>query len=185
MPASQLPPDAVVSRLLTAFREHGYDAASLGQLSKETGLGRSSLYHHFPGGKEEMAHAVFDRVDAWCADQLFAPLKDSEEPGKRLDTVIEALDAFFAGGMEPCLFGNFVVGEARPMFQERLAAAFARWIEGFAALSMKMGIPEQEATRRAEDAVVRIEGALILSRGLNDPAPFRRVLNELPQHLLG
>ncbi|MBO9718181.1 MAG: TetR/AcrR family transcriptional regulator [Pseudoxanthomonas sp.] len=185
MPAPLLPRDAVVDRLLAAFREHGYDAASLGQLSKITGLGRSSLYHYFPGGKEDMARAVFERVDRWCDAELFGPAGTAEDPDRRLARMIEALDAFFAGGMAACLFGNFVVGSARSIFQEPLGAAFGRWIDGFAALAMDKGIPGPEARRRAEDAVMRLQGALVLSRGLDDPAPFRRVLDELPAQLLG
>ena len=65
MPAAQASRDEVVDRLLTAFRRKGYDGASLADLSAATGLGRSSLYHYFPGGKEEMARAVLDRADAW------------------------------------------------------------------------------------------------------------------------
>jgi hypothetical protein len=32
---------------------------------------------------------------------------------------------------------------------------------------------------------MRLQPALVLSRGLDDPAPFRRVLDELPAQLLG
>jgi AcrR family transcriptional regulator len=41
--------------LAEVFREHGYEDASLSLLSQATGLGKGSLYHFFPGGKEEMA----------------------------------------------------------------------------------------------------------------------------------
>ena len=80
MPAPLLSRDAVIDRLLGAFRRYGYDAASLGQLSQATGLGRSSLYHYFPGGKEEMARAVLDRVDAWVHDAILAPMQGSGTP---------------------------------------------------------------------------------------------------------
>ncbi|TGQ06111.1 helix-turn-helix domain-containing protein, partial [Mesorhizobium sp. M00.F.Ca.ET.217.01.1.1] len=39
------------------FREHGYEGASLALIGAATGLGKGSLYHFFPGGKEEMARA--------------------------------------------------------------------------------------------------------------------------------
>ena len=55
-----LPREEVVDRLTRVFRREGYDGASLARLSEATGLGRSSLYHHFPRGKEDMADAVFE-----------------------------------------------------------------------------------------------------------------------------
>lgn len=185
MPAPLLSREAVVERLLGAFRRYGYDAASLGQLTSATGLGRSSLYHYFPGGKEEMARAVFDRIDQWAQESVLAPIEASGSPERRLNRVIAALDNFYGGGSEACLFGNFVVGDARIVFQDRLSTAFRRLIEGLATLAREKGVPAREARQRAEDAVVRIQGALIVSRGLGDPAPFRRVLKQLPQALLG
>lgn len=185
MPAPLLSREAVVDRLLGAFRRFGYDAASLGQLSNATGLGRSSLYHYFPGGKEEMARAVLDRVDQWMQEAVLSPIGSSGTPERRLGQVIAALDHYYGGGAEACLFGNFVVGDARVLFQDRLSGAFQQLISGLALLAREKGVPAREARRRAEDAVVRIQGALIVSRGLGDPAPFRRVIKELPQDLLG
>ena len=185
MPAPLLPREAVVDRLLGAFRRHGYDAATLGQLSSATGLGRSSLYHYFPGGKGEMAHAVFDRVDAWAREAVLGPIEGGGTPERRLARVIAALDGYYGGGAEACLLGNLVVGEARTMFQDRLGTAFRSMIDGLARLAREKGIPAREAQRRAEDAVARIQGSLILSRGLDDTAPFRRVLKAIPEQLLG
>ena len=185
MPAPLLSREAVVDRLLGAFRRYGYDAASLGQLSNATGLGRSSLYHYFPGGKEEMARAVIDRVDQWAQEAVLTPIKGSGTPERKLNQVIAALDDYYGGGAEACLFGNFVVGDATVVFHDQLSAAFHQLIEGLALLARDKGVPAREAQQRAEDAVVRIQGALIVSRGLGDPAPFRRVLKHLPQTLLG
>jgi hypothetical protein len=39
------------------------------------------------------------------------------------------------------------------------------------------------ARQWAEDAVLTVEGALVLARGLDDPGPFRRVLCHLPRTL--
>ncbi|MEM8810542.1 MAG: TetR/AcrR family transcriptional regulator, partial [Cyanobacteria bacterium P01_G01_bin.38] len=41
--------DAAIAKLTPVFRRYGYEGASLSMLSKATGLGKASLYHHFPG----------------------------------------------------------------------------------------------------------------------------------------
>ena len=48
----------VLPMLGEVFREHGFEGASLAAITARTGLGKGSLYHFFPGGKEEMAAAV-------------------------------------------------------------------------------------------------------------------------------
>ena len=39
------------------------------------------------------------------------------------------------------------------------------------------------ANQRAEDALIAIQGALILSRGLGEIAPFQRIIQQLPAQL--
>lgn len=184
MPAALLPREEVVDRLMAVFRTYGYDGASLAELSKATGLGRSSLYHYFPGGKEDMARGVLDRIDAWLADTALAPLRGKGTPRKRLEAMLAALDAFYVGGSERCLLGNLVLGGSRARFQARLQGTFSTWIDALAALAVETGVSRKAARERAEDAVLQIQGALILAGGLDDPAPFRRVLRRIPDLLL-
>ena len=42
----------LVDKLTDIFCEYGYDGTSLTILSQNTGLGRASLYYHFPGEKK-------------------------------------------------------------------------------------------------------------------------------------
>ncbi len=49
---------------------------------------------------------------------------------------------------------------------------------------MEAGIEPNCARRRAEDAILKIQGALVLARGLDDTALFERVLQRLPEELL-
>lgn len=174
----------MVARLAAVFRERGYDGASLAELSRAAGLGRSSLYHYFPGGKEDMARAVFDQVNRWIRDEALAPLRAEGTPAERLDRMIGSLDSFYAGGRDRCLLGNLVLGGARNLFQEQLSAAFRAWIDALTAVAAEAGVDSGTARERAESAVVQIQGALVLAGGLDDPAPFRRVLSRLPAQLL-
>lgn len=66
---------SAISALAEAFREHGFEGATLATLSKATGLGKGSLYNFFPGGKEEMMDAVLENIDGWFANAIFAPLE--------------------------------------------------------------------------------------------------------------
>lgn len=184
MTAASLSRDNVVDKLFATFRRAGYDGASLADIATATGLGRSSLYHHFPGGKEEMAAAVFDRVDAWLDAQIVEPLHGAGTPAERLDQMVAALDGFYAGGRERCVLGAFAVGQSGRLFAKRLASAFERWIGALAVVAREGGLDARLARRRAEAAVMAIQGAVLLAGALDDPRPFKAMLADLPHGLL-
>jgi hypothetical protein len=50
--------------------------------------------------------------------------------------------------------------------------------------SVGTGVDRAEARRRAEDAVVRIEGSLIVAAGTGDPQVFRRAIEGIRATLL-
>lgn len=184
MPAALIPRDEVVARLQRVFRERGFDGASLSELSRATGLGKSSLYHYFPGGKDDMAIAVLDRIDAWMRDRALLPLRGAGPPQERLRAMLRALDEFYAGGRDACVLGTLVLGGARARFADYLKNAFEGWVGALRELAVEAGVATRDARDRAEDAVVRIEGALILAGALDDPAPFRRALRAVERDLL-
>ena len=184
MPAPLIPRDEVIERLLGVFQRLGYDGASLAELSRGTGLGKSSLYHYFPNGKEEMALAVLQRVHVWIKENAIAPLQGPGSQKERLEGMLHAVDSLYAGGKNPCVLGNLVVGGARHLYQRQLRSTFSAWVEGLEQLGLEAALSRRTARERAEDVVLQIEGALVLSGGLDDPTPFRRVLRKIPKEFL-
>ena len=67
----------VLRALGEVFRAHGYEGASLTLITDATGLGKGSLYHLFPGGKEQMAAEVLADIDAWFEFNIYAPLREA------------------------------------------------------------------------------------------------------------
>ena len=51
----------VLAGLTEVFQSKGYEAASLQDLARATGLKKASLYHRFPGGKKQMAEEKEDK----------------------------------------------------------------------------------------------------------------------------
>ncbi|GAB6897030.1 TetR/AcrR family transcriptional regulator [Kineosporia succinea] len=147
--------------LAEAFRRHGYEGASLAVLTQHTGLGKGSLYNFFPGGKEEMALAVLDEVDAWFRVNVYEPLRDGEVPvPERLQGMTGAVEDYFTSRHLVCLFGAFALGQERERFGERIAAYFTGWID-----ALGESVPRDDAT----DFVATVQGALVLARALDDP----------------
>ena len=184
MPASKITRDDALARISDVFRAHGYDGASLSLFSQATGLGRASLYHHFPGGKEAMAREVFAHVGELVGPVL-GQLTGAGTPAARLNRHLQGVKAFYAGGAKNCLLGVVALGSGCALFTDELRGMFRAWIDALAQLAQEAGATPAEATRRAEAAVAQIQGGLILARALGEDAPFHRVLYTLPALVLG
>lgn len=184
MPAALLSRQEVVERLMRVVRRCGYDGASLAELSKATGLGKSSLYHYFPAGKDDMVRTVLDDVARQLRKTVFEPLRQPGPARARVDAMVKTLDAYYRGGREACVLGNLVLGTSRTRFRSQLSAIFDEWISALAAALVDGGLSRSVARARAEDAVMRIEGALVLAGAMDDVALFGRALRQLPAELL-
>jgi len=184
MPAPILTKGEILGRLMSSFRKNGYDGASLAELSAITGLGKSSLYHYFPGGKADMARQVLEHLEGLLETQLFEPLRSDATPQERLSAMLDVLSNFYDHGRSACLLERLCASVDRSSFGRPLARTFGKWIGAVEALARESGLPEALARQRAEDLVVRIEGALVVSAGTGDTEVFTRTIDNLRPALL-
>jgi AcrR family transcriptional regulator len=177
-------PDDLLARLSLAFRDVGFEAASMAVLSERTGLKRASLYHRFPNGKAQMAAEVLSSAHAWLTGEVIAPLRSDAPPPERINAMVAALDAFYEGGTRACLL-NMLAAPPEPgsPFADAIRTSFEDWIAALAHCAREAGASDPEA--RAIRAVATVQGALVLSRGLGDTAPFRTALADLPGIVFG
>lgn len=169
----------VLPALTEVFREHGFEGASLSLIGRRTTLGKGSLYHFFPGGKEEMAAAVLSEIDSWFQDNVFNALRDEGDPQRAIARMFRAVDDYFRSGRRVCLVGAFALGDARDHFTGPIHAYFAAWNDALRDALIRTGRDEETAGSLAEETVGAIQGGLVLARALNDPAAFQRTLDRL------
>ncbi len=185
MPAVKTSREDAVAAIAGAFRQFGYDGASLSRLSAATGLGRSSLYHYFPNGKEDMAAAAVEHISAEAARMVLAPLQETGDPAKRVRAAASGLAKFYDGGRANCLVNLFSVGDAADAAPGAARAMAGALETTFERVAVEAGAAAKEARLRAEQAIVEIEGSLVVSRAAGANAPFQRALARLPEILTG
>lgn len=178
-----MPKETYIPHLLRLFRQYGYDGATLSKISEATGLGKASLYHHFPGGKDEMVDTVLDYLERWLDQKVLQPLATPGDGITRLRHMCDRLGEAYEGGKQPCLSSILLAGSARDVFHDRVKAIYQNWIAAIARTLIDSGMDETLAHERGEDGVIAIQGALIVSQGLDHPETFQRVLQQLPQKL--
>ncbi len=176
--------EEIVGILLRLFRCGGYDGVSLGDISKATGLGKSSLYHHFPGGKADMAAAVIAFADDWLKENIHKPLASDAPLPERIDGMLKSASALYGGGTAPCLVASMMQSREDSPPDAAIGNLLGQWIDAISASLQRAGQPKATADARAANALVRIEGALIVGRATNRIQIFEDALAQTRADLL-
>lgn len=171
MTRTYLERDELVVALAEVFRRYGYEGASIGLIARETGAGRSSLYHFFPGGKDEMADAVLAHISQWFEDNVFTPLRDLP-PARALPAMLDRVDGYFQSGQRICLIGAFALDEVRDRFAVRIQEFFRQWAGALQSCFASSGMVPQEAEQAAFDILAAIQGAIVVARAMPDDRVF-------------
>ena len=174
-------------RLLLAigevFESRGYDGTTLTLLSAATGLGKASLYHHFPGGKADMAAALLrDRV-ALLERLAFSRLQGSLPASVRLSEFIDGFREYVDDGTRNCLLLVFREGTAGAQHGETISGQYADWQHRLAATFEETGMKPKRAERAATELIAGLYGALVTARLINDPTTFKRQAKRLKKAL--
>lgn len=174
----------LVPVLAEVFRAHGYEGASLARITEGSGLGKGSLYHYFPGGKEEMAQAVLAHIDGWFELNVFAPLRDEEDAAAGVARMFEECARYFLSGRKVCIVGVFALSSTRDRFALAVKNYFTAWASALHGALLRVGHAELPAAELAEDIVGAIQGALVLARAVDDTEVFMRTLHRLQARAL-
>jgi TetR/AcrR family transcriptional repressor of lmrAB and yxaGH operons len=163
----------LVRTMARLLRDQGYTATGRAQLLAESGVSNGSLYHHFPGGMEELAEAALESSGQAVADALREALDGAPTTAVGITRFLDVAEG--PGSGEPCP-GCPVAPTAleSPIICPRLRAAAARcfdqW-EGLIAARLRAdGWPEDSVAESASTALALVEGALLLARVSGEPS---------------
>lgn len=131
-----------------------------------------------------MVEAVLATLEQGLGQIALDALQGEREALTRLQRMCDRISRAYENGQKPCLLAALMLGAAKDVFQEQVQTLLRAWIDAIVAVLMETGMEEAIARQRAEDGVIAIQGALILTQGLNDAAPFQRVMKQLPTRLL-
>lgn len=176
---------ALIERLAQKFKDVGYEGASLSMFSQATGLTKSSLYHRFPHGKEQMAREVLNETRRLLDMHVLPMLRSELKPASKIDLFVNAVDQLYAGGKDSCLLNMLSPPRGQTnACGETINDTFHQLLAALAVVARQAGSADAEASHKAEQVLVEIQGALVVSRGMNDVTVFTRALARLPAIIL-
>jgi AcrR family transcriptional regulator len=135
-----------------------------------------SLYHHFPGGKVQIAREAL--LNAGIAYGLLIPAL--AEPHVDLGDAVEAMFGQAAADMAQTGFANMcpvasVAAEVADTVADLRAATadvFTAWLDGGTAYFVSRGVDEPVARDVTVVVVAALEGAFLLARTLRSTEPL-------------
>ncbi|MBU3702299.1 MAG: TetR/AcrR family transcriptional regulator [Acidimicrobiia bacterium] len=161
---------------------HGVQGTSFALVLEATGAPRGSIYHHFPGGKNELV------VAAVCA------------AGATVTALIDAVDAetpeevvrVFVGGWRATLKGGrFERGcaiaaasqstEDEPDIRAASHDVFTQWRLALSRALIRSGADPADAGDQAALLIAAVEGALLMGRAARDDEIFDVLERRLPR----
>lgn len=173
----------LISQIGEVFRARGYEGATLTHLAAATGLGKASLYHHFPGGKAEMADVLLREAIGALQHRAFSRLAGSEPPAERLQRFLDGYAAYLEGHDGVCLLAVLALGGARDDLGATIAGQLRDWQTHLTAVFEEAGHKPKRAARAAGELLNALYGAQVVARMTADPQHLKRSLKRLAKTL--
>ncbi|MFF0742048.1 TetR/AcrR family transcriptional regulator [Streptomyces sp. NPDC004111] len=179
--------ERIVRTASRLMQRQGYQGTGIKQIAKEAEATLGSVYHFFPGGKQELGTAAVRHGDEEFADILRRTLDAEEDPA----TAVLVLTGELAEGLrdsdwlDGCPVTSAVVGTApdSPGIQQAAAEAFARWRGLVADALVRAGFAEGDARDLAYTVISALEGAEMAAQVGRSVEPLETVGRHLA-HLL-
>ncbi|MEV8530632.1 TetR/AcrR family transcriptional regulator [Streptomyces sp. NPDC051211] len=168
--------DRLVRTASRLMQHGGYESTPVKQLVKEAGATLGSLYHFFPGGKQELAVAALDFGDREFAEVLAAGLDSRTDPAEAVEAVTvllaEALrDSAWRDGCPVTATALESVGRL-PDLQAACARAFANWQRLVEEKLLASGVAEEDARDLAATVINTLEGAEMSAQVTQSQTPL-------------
>ena len=169
------------------FRRQGYNGTSLKEVAATSKAPIGSIYHSFPGGKEELGAAVLTTSGAAYLElfQLIAAAADD---------VPSAISDFFDGAAAALEESNFIdicpigtvareVASTNDVLRQAAQAVLETWIAAATDLFASAGLDHHTSRSLAGTLVAALEGSFLLARASRNAAGLRATGQDI-RHLV-
>ncbi len=169
--------ERIVGASAELMRLQGYNATGIKQIVTAAQAPFGSIYHHFPGGKEQLgAEAI--RSSGRLYEQLIPAVFDNAP------NLPSAVRMFFAGAADhlaetdyadACPIATIALEVSSTSEPMRIACAdvFESWITAGTPRFTGTGLPPDTARELVIAMICALEGAFVLARAARDTEPLR------------
>ncbi len=168
--------ERIVEHSAELFRRQGFAGTGVKQIVAEASAPFGSLYHFFPGGKEQLGEETIRWSGAIYAQLIDAFFQPGGDP-------VAATRDFFAAAAQTLRDSDYAdacpiatvaleVSSTSEPLRQACADVFDSWIDGAARRLAECGIARKRARELALSMLASLEGAFVLARALRSTEPL-------------
>ncbi len=168
--------DAMVLTAARWLPQRGLAAVNLIEVARSVPAPRGSIYHYFPGGRDQLLTEAIALASASGLTLIDRIKAHSATPQAFLQGIVQAgkrwLDADYSGG---CPVGAAVLSAETDdaAFTAALQSCFAAWEAAITQALVQKGIPTRSQARLlAQCALIAFEGAMVYAKGARSAQAF-------------
>jgi len=172
-----------IETMAQLLERQGYYGTGLNEIVQQSGAPKGSLYHYFPGGKEELAAAAITDQGKRIAEYIRGELAKRDDPVEAIHALIAEMGSNMAasgwctGG--PITSVALETSASSERLRDACGGAYAAWEAVFREKLIASDFPPERADRLATAIAASIEGAIILARVRRCPDAMNRVAAEM------
>lgn len=181
--------ESILTAAAELMRHRGYAAVSMKDIAQASGAPIGSLYHHFRGGKVQIAREAL--INAGAAYGLLIPtlIDGYDDLGQAIEGVFAQAAEDMAGtgfaNMCPVASVAAEIADTVAELRETSASVFSGWIDGGAAYFAARGLDAASARDVTLAIIGTLEGAFVLARTLRSTEPLLAAGRALAPHYRG
>ena len=160
--------DRILDASSELFRRQGLTGTGIKQILAQANAPFGSLYHHFPGGKDQLAAETIKRAGAYYGQLV------TEEIAKHPDVVAGIRAAFISAGealeetgyADACPIETVAleVASTNEPLRQATAEVFESWVAVLTAILTNGSVEPTHARALAHTIISALEGAFVLAR---------------------
>lgn len=172
----------LIEGLMSVLQSKGFEGASLNDLAQASGLQKASLYHRFPGGKNEIAITVLHFIHEWIRENIYLVLTEKGvAPATKLQRAIQHIRQVYHNGEKTCILNALSLDSGLVVLGDEISKAMHLWLDAFTAVGVELGFTTAQAKAKARQSLIQVQGSLVLAKGLGDPTQFHKALADVKQ----
>jgi AcrR family transcriptional regulator len=170
--------ERLVATGVKLFQRQGLAGTGIKQILSDADARFSSLYHYFPGGKDELAAEVIRTAGSGYQELVELVWDQAEDPVAAMRAIFQGaaatLEASSYADACPIATVALEVASTNEPLRAATAEVFKSWLDAARLRLTAAGISEADARRLAVSIITLLEGAFLLCRAAKNTEAMLR-----------